>query len=101
MRVYLGNFITDRSVLRHQGMFVYSPWVTAFYLGWFVLAVIMVSRRLHLYAPIQLRNTLHDQRLTIQACFTAGLLLSGALFLSEIVATDAQITQLLSQTIQQ
>jgi exopolysaccharide biosynthesis polyprenyl glycosylphosphotransferase len=28
-----------------------------------------------------LRNTLHDQRLTIQACFTAGLLLSGALYL--------------------
>ncbi len=46
------------------------------------LALILVSRRLHLYAPIQLRNTLHDQRLTIQACCTAGLLLSGALYLA-------------------
>jgi exopolysaccharide biosynthesis polyprenyl glycosylphosphotransferase len=58
-----------------------SPWLSLFYLCWFMLSLILVSRRLHLYAPIQLRNTLHDQRLTIQACFTAGLLLSGALYL--------------------
>ena len=32
-------------------------------------------------APCRLRNTLHEQRLTIQACLTAGLLLSGALYL--------------------
>lgn len=82
VRVYLGNFISDRAVLRHQGMFSGNGWLTAFYLGWFILAVILVSRRLHLYGPIQLRNTLHDQRLTIQACLTAGLLLSGALYLA-------------------
>ena len=59
-----------------------SPWLSLFYLCWFMLSLILVSRRLHLYAPIQLRNTLHDQRLTMQACFTAGLLLSGALYLA-------------------
>jgi exopolysaccharide biosynthesis polyprenyl glycosylphosphotransferase len=80
VRVYLGNFITDDSVFQTQSMFSGNPWLSVFYLGWFILALILVSRRLHLYTPIQLRNTLHDQRLTIQACFTAGLLLAGALY---------------------
>jgi exopolysaccharide biosynthesis polyprenyl glycosylphosphotransferase len=82
VRVRLGDFITDASVLQTQSMLSSSPWLSLFYLCWFTLALILVSRRLHLYAPIQLRNTLHDQRLTIQACCTAGLLLSGALYLS-------------------
>jgi exopolysaccharide biosynthesis polyprenyl glycosylphosphotransferase len=81
IRVYLGNFIGDESVIQTQSMLSASPWLSLFYLCWFILALILVGRRLRLYAPIQLRNTLHDQRLTIQACFTAGLLLSGALYL--------------------
>jgi exopolysaccharide biosynthesis polyprenyl glycosylphosphotransferase len=82
VRVRLGNFITDDSVFETQSMLNTSPWVSLFYLCWFILALILVSKRLHLYAPIQLRNTLHDQRLTLQACCTAGLLLSGALYLA-------------------
>jgi exopolysaccharide biosynthesis polyprenyl glycosylphosphotransferase len=81
IRIYLGNFTSDASVFETQSMLSASPWLSLFYLCWFMLSLILVSRRLHLYAPIQLRNTLHDQRLTIQACFTAGLLLSGALYL--------------------
>jgi exopolysaccharide biosynthesis polyprenyl glycosylphosphotransferase len=80
IRVRLGNFITDDSVFQTQSMLSTSPWLSLFYLSWFILALILVSKRMHLYAPIQLRNTLHDQRMTIQACFTAGLLLSGALY---------------------
>lgn len=82
VRVRLGNFITDESVFQTQSMLSTSPWLSLFYLCWFTLALILVSRRLHLYGPIQLRNTLHDQRLTIQACCTAGLLLSGALYIA-------------------
>jgi exopolysaccharide biosynthesis polyprenyl glycosylphosphotransferase len=81
IRVYLGNFIADDSVFQTQSMLKDSPWLSLFYFCWFTLALILVSRRLHLYAPIQLRNTLHDQRLTLQACFTAGLLLCGALYI--------------------
>jgi exopolysaccharide biosynthesis polyprenyl glycosylphosphotransferase len=81
IRIYLGEFIGDESVIQTQAMLSTSPWLSLFYLCWFVLSLILVSRRLHLYAPIRMRNTLHDQRLTIQACFTAGLLLSGALYL--------------------
>jgi len=80
VRVYLGALLGQQTVLETQSMFSHRPGLTFFYLGWFMLALILVSRRMHLYAPIQLRNTLHDQRLTIQACFTAGLLLSGALY---------------------
>jgi exopolysaccharide biosynthesis polyprenyl glycosylphosphotransferase len=79
--VYLGNFIADESVIQTQSMLSASPWLSLFYLCWFILSLILVSRSLRLYAPIQMRNTLHDQRLTIQACLTAGLLLSGALYL--------------------
>jgi len=82
VRVRLGNYITDDSVFETQSMLSTSPWLSLFYLCWFILALILVSKRLHLYAPIQLRNTLHDQRLTLQACGTAGLLLSGALYLA-------------------
>jgi exopolysaccharide biosynthesis polyprenyl glycosylphosphotransferase len=82
VRVRLGDFITDDSVFQTQSMLSSSPWESLFYLCWFTLALILVSRRMHLYAPIELRNTLHDQRLTIQACGTAGLLLSGALYLA-------------------
>jgi exopolysaccharide biosynthesis polyprenyl glycosylphosphotransferase len=81
IRIYLGNFIGDESVLETQSMLSASPWLSLFYLCWFILSLILVGRRLRLYAPIQMRNTLHDQRLTIQACFTAGLLLSGALYM--------------------
>ena len=80
IRVYLGEFLGARTVLKTQQMFTYSRALSVFYLIWFIVALILVSRRMHLYAPIQMRNTLHDQRMTVQACFTAGLLLSGALY---------------------
>ena len=47
----------------------------------FTVALIMTSRRLHLYTPTRLTNFLHEQRLSAQACFTSGLLLTGALYL--------------------
>jgi exopolysaccharide biosynthesis polyprenyl glycosylphosphotransferase len=82
VKVYLGSSLfasfMDGDAERTQ--FTTTPWLAGFFLGWFILALILVSRRLHLYAPIQLRSTLHDQRLTIQACCTAGLLLCGGLY---------------------
>lgn len=47
----------------------------------FVASLIVISRRLHLYSPTSLGGYLHEQRLTLQACFTAGLLLTGTLYL--------------------
>jgi len=47
----------------------------------FTLALIASSRRMHLYEPMRLTGFLHEQRLSAQACFTSGLLLTGALYL--------------------
>lgn len=81
VQLYLGNLIPDDAGTPTQ-MLAASPYLSLAYLCWFILALLVISRRLHLYAPIQMRNTLHDQRMTIQACLTAGLLLAGALYLS-------------------
>jgi exopolysaccharide biosynthesis polyprenyl glycosylphosphotransferase len=47
----------------------------------FAVALIMTSRRLHLYTPIRLNSFLHEQRLSVQACLYSGLLLTGTLYL--------------------
>ncbi|MGD0521114.1 MAG: sugar transferase [Terracidiphilus sp.] len=47
----------------------------------FIFALILISRRLHLYTPTRVTSLLHEQKLSVQACFTAGLLLTGTLYL--------------------
>ncbi|MGD0859019.1 MAG: sugar transferase [Terracidiphilus sp.] len=47
----------------------------------FTIALIVISRRLHLYDPTRLASFLNEQRLSAQACFSAGLLLTGTLYL--------------------
>ena len=47
----------------------------------FIVSLIVVSKRLHLYSPARLGGYLHEQRLTVQACFAAGLLLTGTLYM--------------------
>ena len=47
----------------------------------FAITLIVTSRRLHLYTPTRLTSYLHEQRLSVQACFTSGLLLTGTLYL--------------------
>jgi exopolysaccharide biosynthesis polyprenyl glycosylphosphotransferase len=47
----------------------------------FTFTLLVTSRRLHLYTPARLSNFLHEQRLSMQACFTSGLLLTGVLYL--------------------
>ena len=55
--------------------------ILLFLLCGFAVALIITSRRLNLYSPIRLSNALHEQRLSLQACLTSGLLLTGALYL--------------------
>jgi len=50
-------------------------------LCFFAFSLIMTSRRLNLYTPIRLSNILNEQRLSVQACLTSGLLLTGTLYL--------------------
>jgi len=59
-----------------------SPNMLFFYIGWFGVCLIFFTRSFGLYGPIQNRSGLHEQRMTIQATLTAGLLLCGTLYLS-------------------
>lgn len=47
----------------------------------FTISLMVASRNLHLYSPTRLGSYLHEQRLNIQACLTACLLLTGTLYL--------------------
>jgi exopolysaccharide biosynthesis polyprenyl glycosylphosphotransferase len=48
----------------------------------FAVSLMVTSRRLHLYTPARLSSFLHEQGLSLQACLTSGLLLTGALFMA-------------------
>jgi exopolysaccharide biosynthesis polyprenyl glycosylphosphotransferase len=47
----------------------------------FAISLMITSRRMNLYSPTKLSNILHEQRLSVQACLTSGLLLTGTLYL--------------------
>ncbi len=71
------------SVVPHLGMQLRTYWgrpADVFYLIWFILAYLLVSRRYGLYASVPAVNGYHDLRLVLQGCLTAGLLLCGALY---------------------
>jgi len=56
-------------------------WILLALLFGFTITLIITSRQLHLYSPMRLPNILHEQRLSVQACFTSGLLLTGTLYI--------------------
>jgi exopolysaccharide biosynthesis polyprenyl glycosylphosphotransferase len=70
----------------------------------FSFALIVTSRRYHLYTPIRLTGILREQRLSAQACLYSGLLLAGTLYLihaedisrSVVLITVALVTVSLS-----
>jgi exopolysaccharide biosynthesis polyprenyl glycosylphosphotransferase len=102
VRGWLGEGLFDADSPYHTNiMFQNHPTILLGCLGWFILSLILVSKRYHLYGPMQLRNTLHEQRLTIQACLTAGLLLSGALYLvhGEVISRGVVIITVIATTV--
>jgi exopolysaccharide biosynthesis polyprenyl glycosylphosphotransferase len=58
-----------------------SMWILLAFLCGFCITLILTSRRLQLYSPKRLNNILHEQKLSVEACFVAGLLLTNALYL--------------------
>ncbi len=59
-----------------------SPNLLFFYIAWFGICLIFFMRSYGLYGPVQTFSGLHEQRMTIQATLTSGLLLCGTLYLS-------------------
>ena len=54
-----------------------NPSSLLLYLAGFSLILILVSRAHGLYGPLQAFSGLREQRLTVQTCFTASLILAG------------------------
>ena len=52
------------------------------FIAWFGVLLIVIARSYGLYDPILNRSGLHEQRLTVQAALTSGLLLCGTLYLA-------------------
>ena len=81
-----------------------SMWLLLALLCGFAVSLMLTSRRLRLYQPTCLSSFLDEQRLSVQACFTAGLLLTGTLYLlhaddiprSIVLMTVALVTVTLS-----
>jgi exopolysaccharide biosynthesis polyprenyl glycosylphosphotransferase len=48
----------------------------------FTAILIVVSKRLQLYSPRRIASSIQEQRLSLQACMTAGLLLAGTFYLT-------------------
>jgi len=59
----------------------HSQGMTLLYIGWFGLLLVLLARSYGLYGPILNRSGLHEQRMTVQAALTSGLLLCGTLYL--------------------
>jgi exopolysaccharide biosynthesis polyprenyl glycosylphosphotransferase len=57
-----------------------GEWSFKIYLAGFALVLILISKAYGLYGPIQSLGGLHEQRLTIQSCFMASVILAGALY---------------------
>jgi exopolysaccharide biosynthesis polyprenyl glycosylphosphotransferase len=76
--------LMDGAIEFWQGtLFQHRPmWALLALLCGFASALILISKRLNLYTPARLTSVLTEQRLSMQACFTAGLLLTGTLYVA-------------------
>ncbi len=72
--------VSTLHVLQH--LIKSSPNLLSFYIGWYGICLIFFTRSYGRYGTIQHHSGLHEQRMTIQASLTSGLLLCGTLYLS-------------------
>ncbi len=68
------------SYFDHRAPLASNPSIFLLYLAGFSLILIFVGRAHGLYGPLQSFSGLREQRLTVQTCFTASLILAGALY---------------------
>jgi exopolysaccharide biosynthesis polyprenyl glycosylphosphotransferase len=79
-RVDTPSDVSTLNVLPH--LIRSSPNLLPFYVAWFGVCLIFFTRSYGLYGAIQHFSGLHEQRMTMQATLTSGLLLCGTLYLS-------------------
>ena len=76
-------------------IFRHSPHVALAYVGWFAICSVFFMRSYGLYTPLQYRSGLHEQRMTVQSTFTAGLILCGTLYVSRNLAVSRLVVFML------
>ena len=76
-------------------IFTQTPKVWLLYLAFFGTMLVLFTRSYGLYGPIQNRSGLHEQRMTVQATLTAGLLLCGALYITHRIDISRIVVALL------
>ena len=87
--------VTGARSLYHGTLFYGRPmWILMTLLCGFALALIVGSKRMNLYNPKRLGSFLHEQRLTVEVCFTSGLLLTGTLYLARAEDIPRRIVML-------
>jgi exopolysaccharide biosynthesis polyprenyl glycosylphosphotransferase len=75
--------------------------VLLLYIGWFGLMLVILARSYGLYGPILSRNGLNEQRMVVQSCLVAGLLLCGTIYLersAEIISREVVILMVVFTT---
>jgi exopolysaccharide biosynthesis polyprenyl glycosylphosphotransferase len=78
-----------------------APPILLIYVCWFGFLLVILARSYGLYGPVLSRNGLNEQRLTVQASLTAGLLLCGTLYLqhrAEMVSREVVILLVIFST---
>ncbi|MEG9437232.1 sugar transferase [Edaphobacter sp. HDX4] len=93
VHVAIPSQVSASWVLIHR--FHVPPSILLLYLLWYAVCLMFFSRSYGLYAPIQSRSGLHEQRMTVQASLTAGLILCGTLYLSNGAGVSRTVVTLM------
>jgi lipopolysaccharide/colanic/teichoic acid biosynthesis glycosyltransferase len=64
-------------------------------MAWYALLLVFFTRSYGLYGPVMNRSGLHEQRMTVQATLTAGLILCGTLYLRQAVVVSRIVVLLM------
>jgi exopolysaccharide biosynthesis polyprenyl glycosylphosphotransferase len=93
---------TGAGLLRTIALYPHWLWIPVVLIFGYSLLIVFNCQRLDLYTPERQTSILHEQRKTLEACLTAGLLLAGTLYLlhpkdprTGIVITTVAVTALL------
>jgi exopolysaccharide biosynthesis polyprenyl glycosylphosphotransferase len=95
VRVRMPNPVDHHTVSLLPVILTSATTSSLLYLLWFAATLIFFTRSYGLYGPIQNRSGLHEQRMTIQATLTSGLLLCGALYVRREIAVSREVVLLL------
>ncbi len=76
-------------------LYLHTQRIIFIYIAWFGLLLVILARSYGLYGPILGRNGLNEQRMTMQATLTAGLLLCGTLYLRRAEGVSREVVVLL------